>query len=244
MQGQEVVMRVFLAAIPAMLALGALTAGPAAANVDDHWFSPFGQDRAETQRRAEQASPRARRTARAYISDWDDDYEEARPKRRYRADPDARPRYTKKRHRQGARSANRGRSAAKRSMRQRSRYVQRSGPRRRTAMERLPVRGHRVRARPAGSVQQGIASYYWQGQRLATGGWFNPDGISAAHRTLPFGTRVRVTHLRNGRSVDVRINDRGPYIAGRVIDLSRGAARVIGMTAQGIAQVRVTVLGR
>jgi rare lipoprotein A len=239
-------MRVFLAALAATFALGALTSAPAVANVGgDHRFNPFQHDRAETRQSTEQASPKGRRTARAYISDWDDDVEEARPQRRHRADPDAkRPRYTNKRHRPSAQSAKRGRSAAKRSVHKRSRYVQRSGPRRRTAMERLPVRGHRVRARPAGSIQHGIASYYWQGQRLATGGWFNPDGISAAHRTLPFGTRVRVTHLRNGRSVDVRINDRGPYIAGRIIDLSRGAARVIGLTAQGVAQVRVTVLGR
>jgi rare lipoprotein A len=243
-------MRVFLAAIPAALVLGALGAGPAAANVDsDRWHNPFQHDRGETQMDSRQASPRGRRTARAYVSDWDDDYDEARPQRRYRADPDERPRHTRKRFRQDAQSASRGRSAAKRSVHKRSvhkrsRYVQRSQPRRRTAMERLSVRGHRVRGRPAGTIQHGIASYYWQGQRLATGGWFNPDGISAAHRTLPFGTRVRVTHLRNGRSVDVRINDRGPYIAGRIIDLSRGAARVIGLTAQGIAQVRVTVLGR
>ena len=68
--------------------------------------------------------------------------------------------------------------------------------------------------------------------------------MTAAHKTLPFGTRVRVTHLGNGRSVEVKINDRGPFIAGRIIDLSKGAAGVIGMTAQGIARVAVEVLGR
>jgi len=92
--------------------------------------------------------------------------------------------------------------------------------------------------------QVGIASYYWQGQRVASGGWFNPNGMTAAHRTLPFGTRVRVTRLDTGRSVEVRINDRGPFIAGRIIDLSRGAAQVIGMTGQGLARVQVAVLGR
>jgi rare lipoprotein A len=92
--------------------------------------------------------------------------------------------------------------------------------------------------------QRGVASYYWQGQRVASGGWFNPNGLTAAHRTLPFGTRVRVTHLGNGRSVEVKINDRGPYIAGRIIDLSKGAASVIGMTGQGLARVVVEVLGR
>jgi rare lipoprotein A len=68
--------------------------------------------------------------------------------------------------------------------------------------------------------------------------------MTAAHKTLPFGTRVRVTHLGNGRSVEVKINDRGPFIAGRIIDLSKGAAGVIGLTAQGIARVAVEVLGR
>ena len=97
---------------------------------------------------------------------------------------------------------------------------------------------------PRGPHLQGIASYYWQGQRVASGGRFDPNGMTAAHKTLPFGTRVRVTHLGNGRSVEVKINDRGPFIAGRIIDLSRGAAGVIGLTAQGIARVAVEVLGR
>ena len=68
--------------------------------------------------------------------------------------------------------------------------------------------------------------------------------MTAAHRTLPFGTKVRVKHLGNGRTVDVTINDRGPFIAGRIIDLSKGAAGVIGMTGQGLARVAVEVLGR
>jgi rare lipoprotein A len=79
---------------------------------------------------------------------------------------------------------------------------------------------------------------------VASGARFNPDGLTAAHRTLPFGTRVRVTHAGNGRSVDVVVNDRGPFIGGRVIDLSRGAARVIGMIGQGLARVSLTILGR
>jgi len=95
-----------------------------------------------------------------------------------------------------------------------------------------------------GAGQRGVASFYWQGQRLASGGVFNPNAMTAAHRTLPFGTKVRVTHLGNGRTVDVTINDRGPFIAGRIIDLSKGAAGVIGMTGQGLARVAVEVLGR
>lgn len=92
--------------------------------------------------------------------------------------------------------------------------------------------------------QVGVASYYWQPQALASGGRFNPNAMTAAHKTLPFGTRVRIRHLRNGRSVDVHINDRGPYVAGRIIDLSKAAAGRIGMTGQGVARVSMTVLGR
>ena len=103
--------------------------------------------------------------------------------------------------------------------------------------------GSRPQRRSRGSMT-GVASYYWQPQRVASGGWFNPNALTAAHKTLPFGTRVRVTHLRNGRSVVVRINDRGPYIRGRIIDLSKRAAGVIGMRGSGIARVRVDVLGR
>ncbi|MEZ5817601.1 MAG: septal ring lytic transglycosylase RlpA family protein [Hyphomicrobiaceae bacterium] len=95
-----------------------------------------------------------------------------------------------------------------------------------------------------GGGTTGMASYYWQPQRLASGGWFNPNAMTAAHKTLPFGTRVRVTHMGNGRSVTVTINDRGPYIAGRIIDLSRAAASAINMTGQGVARIRMTVLGR
>lgn len=93
-----------------------------------------------------------------------------------------------------------------------------------------------------GSSGGGMASYYWQGQRTASGARFNPDGLTAAHRTLPFGTRVRVTNKSNGQSVVVTINDRGPFVGGRVIDLSRGAARAINMTGAGVARVALQVL--
>jgi rare lipoprotein A len=95
-----------------------------------------------------------------------------------------------------------------------------------------------------GGGSNGIASYYWQGQQTASGARFNPSAMTAAHRTLPFGTRVLVTNRNNGRSVTVTINDRGPFIKGRIIDLSRGAAGVIGMTGSGVAPVSVSVLGR
>ena len=70
----------------------------------------------------------------------------------------------------------------------------------------------------------------------------NANALAAAHRSLPFGTRVRVDNLKNGRSVVVRINDRGPFVRGRVIDLTRGAAARIGMIGSGTASVRVTVV--
>ena len=88
--------------------------------------------------------------------------------------------------------------------------------------------------------QVGTASFYGHGTRTASGERFNPRSLTAAHRSLPFGTHVRVTHLRNGRSVVVRINDRGPFIRKRVIDLSRAAASVIGMG--GLAPVRLEVV--
>lgn len=95
-----------------------------------------------------------------------------------------------------------------------------------------------------GSTLSGQASYYWQPQKVASGGWFNPNALTAAHKTLPFGTRVQVTNQHNGKSVTVTINDRGPYVAGRIIDLSSAAAGVIGMKSAGVVPVKVTVLGK
>lgn len=96
----------------------------------------------------------------------------------------------------------------------------------------------------AGGTYSGKASYYWQPQRVASGGWFNPNAMTAAHKTLPFGTKVRVTNKNNGKSVVVTINDRGPYIAGRIIDLSKAAAHSISMQGSGVVPVSVAVLGR
>lgn len=88
---------------------------------------------------------------------------------------------------------------------------------------------------------EGLASYYWQGQNVACGGKFNKHAMTAAHRTLPCGTRVKVTNKLNGRSVVVTINDRGPFVAGRVIDVSIAAAQQLGMTGRGLVPVNVTV---
>ena len=93
-----------------------------------------------------------------------------------------------------------------------------------------------------GKATYGVASYYWQGTRTANGERFDPRELTAAHRTLPFGTRVRVTSLETGRSVTVRINDRGPFVGGRTVDISRAAAQSIGMIDRGVAKVKLDVI--
>jgi rare lipoprotein A len=102
-----------------------------------------------------------------------------------------------------------------------------------------------VLAPDSGSIAEGNASYYgdpYHGRRTANGETFDKNKLTAAHRTLPFDTWVRVENLTNGMSVDVRINDRGPFVGGRVIDLSEGAARRIDMIRAGIAPVRLIVV--
>lgn len=96
-------------------------------------------------------------------------------------------------------------------------------------------------------ADSGTASYYGHelaGRRTASGERFNPDGLTAAHRSLAMGTRLLVTNISNGRSVIVRINDRGPFVRSRVLDVSLGAARVLGFTAGGTTRIRfVAVTG-
>ena len=95
------------------------------------------------------------------------------------------------------------------------------------------------------SVTTGPASWYgpgFHGRRTANGEVYNQNALTAAHRTLPFGTLVRVTNLTNNRQVVVRINDRGPFTGGRIIDLSAGAAREVGLISAGVARVQVEVL--
>jgi peptidoglycan lytic transglycosylase len=96
-----------------------------------------------------------------------------------------------------------------------------------------------------GAVQVGYASYYTTGDyggRTASGERFDDRRLTAAHRTLPFGTRVKVTNLENGRSIVLTINDRGPFRKGRVIDVSKRAAKKLGFLRQGTARVRVVVV--
>jgi len=97
--------------------------------------------------------------------------------------------------------------------------------------------------RSSNRVFSGRASYYsYPAGKTASGSPFNRDLLTAAHRKLPFGTRVRVTDLASSKSVVVRITDRGPWVRGRVLDLSLGAARSLGITDRGVAQVRAELL--
>lgn len=92
----------------------------------------------------------------------------------------------------------------------------------------------------------GVASYYGHelaGRKTASGSRFNPNGLTAAHRTYPFGTKLRVTNATNGKSVVVVVTDRGPHVRGRIIDLSYGAAKKIGMVQSGTARVHIERLG-
>jgi rare lipoprotein A len=97
------------------------------------------------------------------------------------------------------------------------------------------------------NVLKGTASYYhgkWIGRKTANGEIYKKDDITAAHKTLPFNTMARVTNLRNGKEVVVRINNRGPYVKGRIIDLSLAAAEKISMTKAGVVPVKVEILER
>lgn len=100
---------------------------------------------------------------------------------------------------------------------------------------------------PRKHYQSGVASYYsdkFNGRRTANGERFDNGAMTAAHRSLPFGTLIEVTNVRNGKKVVVRVNDRGPYTHARVLDLSKNAARQLGMHHSGVAQVKVAVLDK
>lgn len=91
-------------------------------------------------------------------------------------------------------------------------------------------------------ASQGVASFYSEDSQTASGEKFDKNELTAAHPTLPFGTKLRVTDVKSGRSVTVRVNDRGPYVRGRVVDVSYSAAQELGMVGKGLANVRLDVL--
>ena len=104
-----------------------------------------------------------------------------------------------------------------------------------------PFRFHKHSARMQ-TASQGLASFYSEGTQTASGEKFDANELTAAHPTLPFGTRLRVTNVATGRSVTVRVNDRGPYVPGRAVDLSYSAAQSLGMVEKGVANVRLDVV--
>jgi len=125
-----------------------------------------------------------------------------------------------------------------------------TNPGRQAALEpaRKTVARHRA---PAVSEKQtagtkdaayGLASFYSYDPHTASGEKFNKHELTAAHRTLPFGTRLRVTDVVTGRSVTVRVNDRGPFVPGRVVDVSASAAETLGITGKGVAKVKLDVV--
>lgn len=92
------------------------------------------------------------------------------------------------------------------------------------------------------TASYGLASFYTEGTQTASGKKFDPHEFTAAHPTLPFGTRLRVTNVATGRSVTVRVNDRGPFVPGRVVDLSYSAAETLGIVGRGTAKVKLDVV--
>lgn len=91
-------------------------------------------------------------------------------------------------------------------------------------------------------TSHGLASFYSDEQQTANGEKFNPNDLTAAHPTLPFGTQLRVTNVATGRSVTVRVNDRGPFVPGRIVDVSYSAAETLGIVGRGVAKVKLDVI--
>ena len=106
--------------------------------------------------------------------------------------------------------------------------------------------GFADKANASSSIRtEGLASFYWQDQKTANGEQFDKHDLTAAHKTLPFGTLLKVTRVKTGKSVVVRINDRGPFIKGRIVDLSLAAAREIGLTRKvGVTKVKLEIVGK
>lgn len=109
----------------------------------------------------------------------------------------------------------------------------------------MPFAGSTTANSGIGHVQKGIASFYHDslhGRKTASGQVYNKHRLSAAHKTLPLGTKIQVTDAKTGRSIVVRVNDRGPFVKGRIVDLSKEAARELGIVDRGVARVDLKVL--
>ena len=131
-----------------------------------------------------------------------------------------------------------------------SRPAVQEGARKTVARHRAPSVVARYHAQPASEQQtggakhggHGLASFYSYDPHTASGEKFDKNELTAAHPSLPFGTKLRVTNVTNGQSVTVRVNDRGPYVPGRVVDVSYSAARTLGMVGGGVAKVKLDVV--
>ncbi|WGR92335.1 septal ring lytic transglycosylase RlpA family protein [Bradyrhizobium sp. ISRA435] len=118
-----------------------------------------------------------------------------------------------------------------------------SSARRRVAVVRTHApHASRRKADDTKVASRGLASFYSEAQQTANGEKFDGRELTAAHPTLPFGTKLRVTDVNTGRSVTVRVNDRGPYVPGRIVDVSYSAAQSLGMVGKGLANVRLDVV--
>ena len=122
-------------------------------------------------------------------------------------------------------------------------YEPRTTPVRRVRVARKhdPFPSHKT-AEESKVKSYGVASFYSEGAKTANGESFNPNELTAANRTLPFGTRLRVTNVATGQSVTVRVNDRGPFVPGRDVDVSHSAAEALGMVDGGVAKVKMDVV--
>jgi rare lipoprotein A len=117
-----------------------------------------------------------------------------------------------------------------------------AGHRQATAGKKTSAQVASRRAPETKDSSYGLASFYSYDPQTASGEKFDKNELTAAHRTLPFGTKVRVTNVATGQSVTVRVNDRGPFVNGRVVDVSHGAADKLGITGQGVAKVKLEVV--
>jgi rare lipoprotein A len=113
---------------------------------------------------------------------------------------------------------------------------------RRVAAVRRHIPASRRDTADTKTASHGVASFYTEGTKTANGEKFNTLDMTAAHPTLPFGTKLRVTNVASGQSVTVRVNDRGPYVRGRVVDVSYSAADALGMVGKGVAKVKLDVV--
>ena len=113
---------------------------------------------------------------------------------------------------------------------------------RRVAAVRRHIPASRRDTADTKTASHGVASFYTEGTQTASGERFNTMAMTAAHPTLPFGTKLRVTDVSSGKSVTVRVNDRGPYVQGRVVDVSYSAANALGMIGKGLTNVKLDVV--